>query len=1114
MPKIVRTKAIAACRGNRVSPRSRKQLVTALLLAVLLSAGFAQKPTEKPPDASPDFSKEAYTIERLATRITAEGDGTGSREVSAEVKILADAGVKAFAVLNFTYTSANETVEIDYVRVRKPDGTIVKTPDYNIQDMAADVTRTAPIYSDIHEKHVAVKGLAVGDVLAYLVRYRIVKPEVPGQFWHEYSFVKDAIAKDELLEISLPSGKYLKVVSPQFKPEVKEEGARRVYRWKYSNLTVKETDPNEAPRRFPHNPDVQVTTFASWEDVGNWYRALQKDSLQVTPAIRAKAAGLTKGLTTDEDKIRALYYFVSLKYHYIGLDFGIGRYQPHAADDVLDNGYGDCKDKHTLLAALLQAVGIEAWPVLIHGRRKLEVDVPSPAQFDHVITVVPRGDRLIWLDTTPEVSPYGLILLSLRNKQALVIPSGKPPVLMTTPENPTFPQEQKFSMAGKLAADGTFSGHAEQSYRGDSEVSLREVFREVAQSQWKEVVQRLSYRMNFGGDVSNVNITPPDDLDRPFELSYDYVRKNYGDWENRQVIQPLPPMGMEVAKDSKDQKPLDPVLLGAVGKITYHSRVELPLGYVAIAPAKVHLEESFAEYKADTQIESGIMTTTRDLVVKKSEVPLGEWDGFRKFGRAMFDDEFSFIKLNRTYSFENKAGGSAEKDQADENDVDRLVDLGTDALRRRDSRRAQDLFEKVIAKDPQHRAAHLNLGIALMAQNRAADALSEFLKEEEISPNDPQSFQMAAFVANLTGNRDEAIVELRKLLKVDPENSTGAASLGGLLSGQGKYSEAVEVLEGAVKAAPDSPSLQYQLGLAYLKTNQKDKGVSHLQKAAEQNDADPMVLNNIAYELADSKTSLDLARPYAEKALMALEENSLHESDTTDTRLRVTYELSLLWDTLGWVYFQSGDTDRAESFVRSAWLLGLEPVVGEHLGEIYEKQGKTKMAAKAYELAFAANETPPLAVRRGLASASLTETNAREALNKELTGRYKKLTGKTPGIRESWRLPNGAWTKTASEQLRLLRTISFGKRPGLSGSAEFIVVFAPGEIESVKQVTGDKALNILMEKLDAGSFHVEFPAGSHAKILRRAQVGCFPLSGCIAVLMPVSAVSAQGSGPN
>src|SRR5208283_1742336 len=132
------------------------------------------------PDSSkPDYSKEAFVIERLATKVTEEDDGTGVREVSADVKILAEAGVKAFAVLSFTYTSANEAVEFDYVRVRKPDGTVVKTPDY-----------------DIHEKHVAVKGLGVGDVLEYLVRYRVSKAEVPGQFWFEYYFNNLSAVRD------------------------------------------------------------------------------------------------------------------------------------------------------------------------------------------------------------------------------------------------------------------------------------------------------------------------------------------------------------------------------------------------------------------------------------------------------------------------------------------------------------------------------------------------------------------------------------------------------------------------------------------------------------------------------------------------------------------------------------------------------------------------------------------------------------------------------------------------------------------------------------------------------------------------------------------------------
>jgi transglutaminase-like putative cysteine protease len=136
---------------------------------------------------------------------------------------------------------------------------------------------------------------------------------------------------------------------------------------------------------------VEISSFTNWEDVGRWYWNLQKDRIEPTPAIRAKAAELTKGMTDDAAKLRALYSFVSTQYRYIGIAFGIGRYQPHAADDVLTNNYGDCKDKHTLLASLLQASGITLYPALISSSFKLDSDVPSPAQFDHVIGYLPRA---------------------------------------------------------------------------------------------------------------------------------------------------------------------------------------------------------------------------------------------------------------------------------------------------------------------------------------------------------------------------------------------------------------------------------------------------------------------------------------------------------------------------------------------------------------------------------------------------------------------------------------------------------------------------------------------------------------------------------------------------
>ncbi len=1070
-----------------------KTLFTFFLLAgIAAPPGVAQVKDANPVPAPQDYSKEAFVIERYSTRIVEEEDGSGVRELTAEVKMLADAGVKAFAVLNFTYTSANEVVDIDYVRVRKPDGTVVKTPDYNIQDMPGEVTRIAPLYSDIHEKHVAVRSLAVGDVLEYLVHLRVIKSEVPGHFWFEYSFRKNAIIKDERLEISVPADKYVKVVSPDFKPEVTSGSGRRIYHWVYSNLEVKEKDPNEVPRRTPPNPSVQVTTFANWEDVGRWYGSLQKEPLQVTPAIRAKAADLTRGLQTDDEKIHAIYDFVSLRFHYIGLDFGIGRYQPHAAEDVLENGYGDCKDKHTLLASLLKAAGYEAWPVLIHNQRKLDPEVPSPAQFNHVITVIPMGNKFTWLDTTPEVAPYGLLLLTLRDKQALAIPTSKPPLLMTTPQNPPFPQEQEFSMKGKLTTDGTFTGHAEQSYRGDTEVLLRSAFRQLPQSQWKEAVQRFSYGLNFGGDVSNITVTPPEELEKPFQLSYDYVRKNYADWEHRQIVLPLPPTGVEVTKYSRDQKPSEPVLLGALGKLDYRARVELPPGYSIVTPTAVNLIEPYAEYHTTNVVEDGVLTTNRQFEVKKNEVALSEWEAFRKFGKAVADDEFNMIQLNASSAV---VDGGAENggDNSDE-DVDNIFRRGTQALQRRDFTQAQKAFETVIAKEPTHGQAHLDLGLALGAQNKFFDAMAAFRKEEEISPDDSRAYMMAAALANGHGQENEATEELKKLLKVNPENGDAAADLSQLLNQAGKYQESAQVLENAIKTAPNSATLQYGLGSTYLKMGESEKAVTHMRAAVEVKSGNTMMLNNVAYTLAENKTNLVLARQYGEEALRQLDARSAEDVENIGLGTEITYQFSLTWDTVGWIYFQSGEMNQAESFVHASWVLGQDPLVGEHLGEIYEKEGKPKEAARLYELALAAAGTPPF----GIPGTS----NPRQTLISDITSHYQKLTGKKPSINESWRLPNGDWSKSITEQLSQMRATKFGKQPNLSGSAEFTIVFAPGKVESVKYVSGEQSLQALTDKIKAAHYQVEFPTGSQARILRRAELSCFPTSGCMAVLLP------------
>lgn len=592
-----------------------------------------------------DVSKEALVFDKLYTIVREEADGTGTRETTARIRVLADAGVKQSAVLNFTYTASNQQIDIAYVRVIKPDGTVVVTPPYNVQDLPADVTREAPMYSDIHQKHVAVKGLGVGDTLEYKMTLRTLKPDVPGHFWLEYTFEKDQIVLDEQLDLDVPSDKTVTVASADVQPTVTASAGRKLYHWASANPV--RPDPDAPPKSMKRwKPSVQVTTFTSWQQVGEWYASLQKEPLAVTPAIQARAASLTKGLASDEDKLRALFNDVALHIHYVGLDFGIGRYQPHPADDVLSNEYGDCKDKHTLLAALLKAAGIEAWPVLISSSRPLDPATPSPAQFDHVITLVPLKGKLLWMDSTAEVAPVGVLFANLRDKQALAIPVDKPAYLERTAADLPFTQDTHFEVAGKLSNEGVFTGHFTQSFHGDGELIMRAAFRSVPQSQWKDFLQGVSNITGFAGEVSNPDVSAIEQTGQPVRYAYDYTREKYGEWDNHRISPPMPPVGWELAPGVKQKKPADDVEIGSPGEVVYSTSVQLPSGWLLFPPAGTDVKEDWAEYHSTYAFVDGKFTSERRLTVKKDKVPLDQWDKYLAFRRAIFDDEVRMMPLS------------------------------------------------------------------------------------------------------------------------------------------------------------------------------------------------------------------------------------------------------------------------------------------------------------------------------------------------------------------------------------------------------------------------------------------------------------------------------------
>ena len=119
------------------------------------------------------------------------------------------------------------------MRVHKPDGAAVDTPVDSAIEMSAEVTRGAPLYSDLKEKHLPVRSLSAGDTLEYEVHTSIDKPEAPGQFWGATHFTAPGsiIVLAEILILEVPKDKYVQVWSPNHKPTITENGSIRSYSW-------------------------------------------------------------------------------------------------------------------------------------------------------------------------------------------------------------------------------------------------------------------------------------------------------------------------------------------------------------------------------------------------------------------------------------------------------------------------------------------------------------------------------------------------------------------------------------------------------------------------------------------------------------------------------------------------------------------------------------------------------------------------------------------------------------------------------------------------------------------------------------------------------------------
>lgn len=933
-----------------------ESLATLAVVLACVSGCFAQTKTAVPlaHPAVPSYNGEAVVVEMAETVYRYEADGTGEKEIHERLRLQSEAGVRQFTVLSLAYASATESPQIESVVAYHSDGSTTNTPISDVMSMPAPVTQQAPLYSDLKQLHIPVRGLRAGDVLDYKVRIQRKNPEAPSQFWDIYAFEKNAVMLSETLTLDIPTGKYVQVWSPDRKPAITEKDGRRIYVWTGSQLTPTSSESKTEAFAPPVEikPDVAWTTFHSWAEVGEWYRALAAPRTVPTDALKAQAEEITRDAKSPLDQVQALYSFVSTHIRYVGIDFGVGRYQPHLAAEVLINQYGDCKDKDTLLEALLRAKGFTTAPALIGAGLAMISELPSPAFFNHVITTVSMPDGRIWMDSTPGVAPFQLLLPPLRDKQALVIfPSGSAD-LERTPAKLPFPFVDSFEATATLDSSGDLNGKVKINYRSDNEILLRLIGQNLAPAQWDQGAQAIAKSLGFSGTISNSNFARADDTSQPMQVNYDYTKKTFGDWANLRIVALFPvALGLPEPPAKEPKSEID---LGALRTESAISKIQLPAGYSAELPDSVHAKTSFATCDITYKLENGEFTAQRTLTILQSRLPAASWEQYRKFTKDISLGDLEWVQLEPPARGGNSVFGAAQPASGNAD----AASLIMDALvleRNTDWNGAQAKLDEAKRLNPEQPFLWSNYGYLAMCQNRIDDAKNDFRHELKHHPDESYVVNLYARMLATHGESDQAVTVLKTYFDRDATDQQTDLLLA-WLQATNNLPDAIATLRRACDALPDHPYLQTALANYLVMNHQEAYAAALMKKLLATKIDDLNVLNDAVYALAQTGIDLPLAAEKSRKSLKILASQTTNEevSEANPAAFQRSHLAVASWDTLGFILLKEGKLNEARDYLEAAWNNRPDIEGSLHYGELEEAIGNGKEAMRIYAMM-----TPP-----------------------------------------------------------------------------------------------------------------------------------------------------------
>jgi Domain of Unknown Function with PDB structure (DUF3857) len=407
-------------------------------------------------------------------------------------------------------------------------------------------------------------------------------------------------------------------------------------------------------------PSSRGRSVQTWNDVGLWYLDLASGRRAASPQLKQEVVDLTASLPSLEAKIQAVARFVQQDVRYVGIELGIGGYQPHSAAEVFAHQYGDCKDKANLLSTMLDQIDVSSYFVIINAARgAVEAGSPPiPFNFNHAILAIAlppdvddarleatikhdRLGKLLFFDPTNPITPFGSIAGQLQgNYGLLVAPTGSD--LVKLPQLP--PSASGVARTAQFTVDdsGTMRGDVTEVRSGDNGARARFALGNAkADTDEIKPLEALLSASLSSYSISKAAIRNRQAVDRPLEWRYSIEVSRYARMAGDLLLIRPRVLGIQTRGIMEAKEPrLQPVEFEGPVHDTDTFEIAMPPGYeIDSLPAPVDIDEGFASYHSKTQMSGHTLTYSRVFEITKLSVPVDQAPELRSFYRKIDADE-------------------------------------------------------------------------------------------------------------------------------------------------------------------------------------------------------------------------------------------------------------------------------------------------------------------------------------------------------------------------------------------------------------------------------------------------------------------------------------------